>query len=47
MYDNAFKTEENKIEPQRDKIELQRIHPKTEIILDQGNKLFQNYSLDM
>ena len=47
MYDNAFKTKENKIEPQRDKIEPQRIHPKIEIILDQGNKLFGNYYLDM
>ena len=47
MYDNAFKTKENKIEPQRDKIEPQHIHPKIEIILDQGNKLFGNYCLDM
>ena len=49
MYDNAFKTKENKIKPhgQRDKIEPQHIHPKMEIILHQGNKLFRNYSLDM
>ena len=37
MYDNVFKTEENKIKLQRDKIEPQHVHPKTEIILDQGN----------
>ena len=50
MYDNAFKTKENKILPQRDKIEPQHMHPKIEIweiILDQGNKLFRNYCLDM
>ena len=47
MYDNAFKTKENKIEPQRDKTEPQHMHPKTEIIHDQGNKQFRNYCLDM
>ena len=47
MYDNAFKTKENKIKPQRDKIEPQHIHPKIQIIVDQGNTLFPNYCLDM
>ena len=49
MYDNAFKTKENKIKPhgQRDKIEPQHIHPKIQIIVDQGNTLFQNYWLNM
>ena len=49
MYDNAFKTKENKIKPhgQRDKIVPQHIHPKIQIIVDQGNTLFPNYCLDM